>query len=44
MLHDRPYGADFAEVRHLQVENTNDIDGIDLLSGRHGLRHGWKTD
>ena len=31
MLHDRPYGADFAEVRHLQVENTNDIDGIDLL-------------
>ena len=39
LLHDRPYGADLAEVRHLQVEDTDDIDGIDLLSGRHGLRH-----
>jgi hypothetical protein len=39
LLDDRPYGADLAEVRHLQVENTDDIDGIDLLSGRHGLRH-----
>ena len=29
------YGADLAEVRHLQVEDTDDIDGIDLLSGRH---------